>query len=286
MSGNVSKITAAAEHNVHSQFGEDGILREIFARIGEGGRRACEFGAWDGKYCSNVAALIEQGWSALLIEADQKKYAELLENYRSNERVVTCCSLVESEGDGSLEMILERTGFGSDLDLLSIDIDGDDYWILERLKVRPRVICVEFNPTFGPWHEYRNPRGQSHGSSMAAFIRLAETLKYSVVYATYCNLFIVRDEDMLDLLPVTGGEVFKGGEGLTIVGSFFDGGNVALGPGVNNWTGVRNVRPVVPPSFLRAWPQSSWRILVQRVLYDGPWALIKRVVARMRRGYC
>ncbi len=68
--------------NVYSQAGQDGILREIFARLGIADGVFVEFGAWDGRFLSNCRLLFEKGWAGLFIEADRKKFDDLCRNYR------------------------------------------------------------------------------------------------------------------------------------------------------------------------------------------------------------
>jgi hypothetical protein len=284
MTHDVYRITRQAESNVFSQFGEDGVIIEIFRRIGESERKACEFGAWDGKYCSNVAALIERGWNAIMIEGNPNKFEELKNNYRENTRVTTSCGFISAIGENSLDSTLSRNGFVGEMDFLSIDVDGDDYWIFSGMQIRPRVICVEFNPTMGPWHQYVNPPGGCHGTAMASFVARGAELGYSLVYATYGNLFFVRSDQLNGLQILTACEAFEGIGEITIIGSFFDGGNVVLGANRNKWTQVRNCRAIVPPRFLRAWPQSRWRILIQHLLYDSPSSLLRRAIRRLGQG--
>ena len=278
----MQKIARESEANVYSQSGEDGILADIFRCIGDGNRYACEFGAWDGKYCSNVASLIDSGWTAVMIEGDPVKFTELQANYHENEQIVLLCAYVDIDGSNSLDAILQRVGRQVDLDLLSVDIDGNDYWILAGIEAKPRVICVEFNVTMGPWHGYINPRGHCHGTGMASFVELMTTRGYYLVYATVNNLFFVRGDQLKALQPVSAGEAFQGfAAHMTVIGSFFDGGNVVLGAKRNMWTQVTNARAVMPPAFLRRWPQSRWRILTQQLIFNGPMELARRILRRL-----
>ena len=67
-------------HNVHSQFGEDGIIEKVFQILGTTSKRCIEFGAWDGFHLSNTANLWTKGWAGVLIEANSAKYRELVKN--------------------------------------------------------------------------------------------------------------------------------------------------------------------------------------------------------------
>ncbi len=77
------------EKNVKSQFGEDGVIMEIFNRIGHGNKFCVEFGAWDGEYLSNSYNLFNNnGWHALLIEADAEKCSQMEQKYKQNKNII------------------------------------------------------------------------------------------------------------------------------------------------------------------------------------------------------
>ncbi len=187
-----------ADHgaNVHSQFGEDGIIGKIFERLGPGGKSCVEFGAWDGFHLSNTANLwANQGWKAVLIEADAERYAQLVENTKG--RDCHCiCARVAPTGANTLDNILRREAPGLEVDLLSIDIDGDDYFILESIEtIEPRVIVCEYNPTIPHHLELVPDPGNYFGCSALALVRLAETKGYELVAVTDTNCFFVRAVD-------------------------------------------------------------------------------------------
>jgi hypothetical protein len=135
--------------NVTTQRGEDGIVEKIFEIIGATNRYCVEFGAWDGKlYSSTWNLLNNHRWGGLLIEANEVKFAELEGAYRGNDQVATLNTLVEQEGEASLDAILTRAGAPVDLDFLCIDVDGVDWHIWNSLtEFLPKVISIEFNPT-------------------------------------------------------------------------------------------------------------------------------------------
>ena len=141
------KLLQAAA-NVTSQSGEDGILACIFELIGEGTRWCVEFGAWDGRKLSNTWNLLQQGWHGVLIEGDAAKFAKLRRNTAGNPRVTCLHGLVQPQaGPGSLDGFLSRTAIPQAFDLLSIDIDGNDYHVWASLAAyRPRVVVIEYNP--------------------------------------------------------------------------------------------------------------------------------------------
>ena len=88
-------------NNIKSQFGEDGIIDQIFKIIPENEQNhwSCEFGAWDGKHCSNIFNLIKnKGWTGILIEANKKKFSDLQETYRDAKNAVLINEFVNFSG--------------------------------------------------------------------------------------------------------------------------------------------------------------------------------------------
>jgi len=186
-----------ADHaaNVYSQFGEDGILARIFELLGTGAKTCIEFGAWDGLHLSNTATLWQkQDWKAVLIEADAERHALLVANSKGYD--CQCIhARVEPAGANTLDAILRREAPGLAIDLLSIDIDGDDYFVLASLEARPRVIVCEYNPTIPPHLDLVPKPGNYFGCSALALVRLAETKGYRLVAVTDTNCFFVRAAD-------------------------------------------------------------------------------------------
>jgi hypothetical protein len=184
--------------NVNSQYGEDGIIREILRRMNrarEPGVRHCvEFGAWDGIHLSNTYNLIaRQNYHAVLIEADPIKFRALSQNIPESS-VVKINTFVTFDGATTLDNILSGTDISEDFDLLSIDIDGNDYHVFESLtRYRPRLVCIEFNPTIPNAVDYVQPRDfrVQRGASARAIATLGARKGYAVVAATYCNLLLL-----------------------------------------------------------------------------------------------
>lgn len=184
-----------------SQNGEDGILDRIFDLIGAETKTCCEFGAWDGVQLSNTRKLLLEGWSGLLIEADPKRFKKLKNNYSANKSVKCLCGLIDGADD--LELALSQSGFLAALDILVIDIDGLDYYILEKLKIRPRVICVEVNAGHSPESKAVLPRdvaAKGIGQPLAAFCGLCKQLGYALICFN-ANAFFLRDDMTHPLLP-------------------------------------------------------------------------------------
>ncbi|PUE24589.1 FkbM family methyltransferase [Limnohabitans sp. Jir72] len=198
------------QKNVYSQNGEDGLIQEILTRISKKhalNKWCVEFGAWDGVYLSNTCRLIrEEGYSAVLLEGDSQKIKQLEANF-PQANVHKLCEFVSVDGEKTLENLLAKTPIPHDFDFLSVDIDGMDYYVLESFNAyKPKIICIEFNPTIPNILDFVQPRDFSikQGSSASALVRLANSKGYALVEATQCNVLFVR-QDLIDC--VTDGRV-------------------------------------------------------------------------------
>jgi len=189
--------------NVTSQGGEDGILAEVFRRIGAPQRYCVEFGAWNGEYLSNAWSFWhEQGWAALLIEGDERRCEALAASIEPFEGVRAVQRWVSPSGGDRLDAILREVGAPHDFDLLSIDIDGDDYYIFESLSsFRPRCVIVEHNPTIPPDIDVVQGPGEYFGASARALLRLAHEKDYRLCACTSTNSIFV-DAAVFDSLGV------------------------------------------------------------------------------------
>lgn len=179
--------------NIYSQFGEDGIIEKIFKIIAPSSKTCIEFGAWDGYHYSNTANLwANNGWTGILIEGDGKRYKKLKQNIKGH-KCVAICKYVGLEKGNTLEDILRHHGITNIIDLLSIDIDGDDYHIFSSLKyLRPKVIICEYNPTIPYWLDlYSMPRLRL-GSSVASLVRISRKKGYGLVALTDTNCIFVE----------------------------------------------------------------------------------------------
>jgi len=187
----------AYEKNVQSQFGEDGVIGEVFKRMGVQKGMCVEFGAWDGIHLSNAWNLWSNfGWEALLIEGDPAKFTTLLANTKGHGNVKAMNVFVDVSGNNSLDAIFSRMSLPSEIDLLSIDIDGNDYYIFENLKNhRPRLIIVEYNPTIPPEIDLVQTPGSYFGCSAFALYNLGKSKDYRLIHMTDTNMFFVRMED-------------------------------------------------------------------------------------------
>ena len=195
--------------NIYSQNGEDGIVGELFKQIGVVNFTCCEFGAWDGIHLSNCKNLIDNNWTAVMIEADQSRYEQLQKTYHGNEQVSLINALVDNNKN-SLKSLFSQHGLSLQLDFLSIDIDGLDYEIFEGLDMHPRIICIEVNSGHNPNNGVRIPREialSNVGQSLSIFCEIAQKKGYKLVAYNGNAFFCLREADLdnrlQELLPTT-----------------------------------------------------------------------------------
>tara|TARA_B100000579_G_scaffold382063_1_gene351004 strand:+ start:429 stop:1310 length:882 start_codon:yes stop_codon:yes gene_type:complete len=186
-----------SKKKIYSQNGEDGVIEEILNRLVDNlDKTCCEFGAWDGMYLSNVYNLIKnKDYKALFIEADKNKFKKLNNNF-DGKKIITLNKYVSFEGKNKLDQILLENNFNTNFDLLSIDIDGNDYHIFDSLQnFKPKIIVIEFNPLIPNEVEFIQKKDIkiNQGSSALSFYNLAKRKNYTLVAATEINLFFVHN---------------------------------------------------------------------------------------------
>jgi hypothetical protein len=171
---------------------------EVFKRVGVSTKWFVEFGALNGTHHSNTWNLImNEGWSGVLIEADPTYFEKLQEVYKKIPRAVCINEFVEFEGEHSLDAILARTPIPKEFDLVSIDIDGNDYHVWHSLAAyRPRVVVIEFNPTIPNDIVFIQPRDMrvQQGSSLRALLELGIAKGYTLACVIGVNAVFVLNE--------------------------------------------------------------------------------------------
>jgi hypothetical protein len=136
------------ERRVFSQNGEDGVVAEVLRRVGAPGRWFVEFGAGTGHEGICVALADVLGWSGLFLEVDRYAFGELARKYRGERRVQTVRAAVTAE---NVEELFAAAEVPLEPDVVSIDVDGNDWWIWRALRgYRPRLVVVEYNGNLDP----------------------------------------------------------------------------------------------------------------------------------------
>lgn len=199
-----NKFAIHAKNN-YSQCGEDGVIEKILDCLPNKDNWCVEFGAWDGIYMSNTFSLIKnKSYKSVLIEADTEKFQVLKRNLDGFDSILIN-EFVTFSGDNTLDRLLSKTPIPQNFDYLSIDIDGNDYYILESLAAyKPKIICIEFNPTIPNEVHYVQPKDfkLKRGASARAIYALAKSKGYSLAAVTRCNLLLV-DNVYLESLEIS-----------------------------------------------------------------------------------
>jgi hypothetical protein len=188
------------ELRVSSQNGEDGIIQEILRRTGTSDHPyAVEFGVDAGSEASCVL-LADLGWSALFIESG-RAFASLERKYLHSPAVTTLNALVTPE---NVEALFTEAQVPADFDVLSIDIDGNDYWVWRALTAyRPRLVVIEYNSTLPADRSLVQPATtlawdgtSAFGASIRALRDLGEAKSYRLVHTDLAavNAFFVRED--------------------------------------------------------------------------------------------
>lgn len=230
--------------DVTSQNGEDGIIAKILEVIGEPRGWCVEFGAWDGRYLSNTYNLIaNKGFSAVMIEGSARRCRDLQATFKDNPKVVTLNAFVGFADADGLDSILARTPIPEDFDVLSIDIDGNDYHVWNAVaRYRPRLVVIEYNPTIPTAVDFVQPADMSvnQGASITAQTRLAKHKGYELVAATTHNCLFVR----ADFFPAFGiadnslAALRPDESMVTYIFNGFDGTVFVRGAGKLGWHGI------------------------------------------------
>ena len=188
------------KHDEYSQTGEDGIVEKILEVLPHNDRWCVEFGAWDGIHLTNTRHLIlSKDFSAVLIEANKKKFQDLQRNYDAQKsRVIPLNCFVGYGDDDNLDVILRETPIPQDFDFLSIDIDGNDYHVWKKVEYyRPKIVVIEFNPTIPMEVKFVQQASPviNQGSSLLSLVELGKEKGYELVCVLTFNAFFVRKED-------------------------------------------------------------------------------------------
>lgn len=181
------------ERRITSQNGEDGILEAIFAKLGTTNRYFVEFGVGDGRERNTAYLQRRHGWRGLLMDR--------VPNSRRNVKG----ELVTAE---NINRLLEKYGVPTSFDLLSVDIDGNDYWVWKAITGwRPRVVVIEYNASVPPTDSLVIPYRPDFvwsgtdffGASLRALAQLGERKGYRLIGCEShgVNAFFV-DEPLID----------------------------------------------------------------------------------------
>jgi hypothetical protein len=204
-----------SEFRVFSQWGEDGIIQQLVRAVPIPRRLFVEFGVENYLESNTRFLLTNDQWAGLVMDGSAKNIAFIKEDaiyWESNLKAQ--CAFITRENIN--ELLLEN-GITGDIGLLSVDIDGNDYWVWSAIDaISPRIVICEYNSLWGPHEAVTVPydaafeRGNAHfstvyfGASIAALDHLARKKGYTLVgsNAAGCNAFFVRNDVPGSLVPI------------------------------------------------------------------------------------
>jgi hypothetical protein len=204
-----------AEFQVFSQFGEDGILQFLVGHVPVPVESEVfvEFGVETYAEANTRFLLLHDNWRGLIMDGGEAMHGFLEgSGLKWRHHIDAKTAFIDRE---NINALIGDAGITGDIGLLSVDIDGNDYWVLQAIDVvSPRILAVEYNATFGPAAAVTVPydptfvRGQKHwtwlywGASLAALTRLAGERGYALVAGNRAgnNAFFVR-RDVLGDIP-------------------------------------------------------------------------------------
>jgi hypothetical protein len=194
---------ADAEFSVFSQWGEDGILSWLVDIIQPKSRRFVEFGVEDYRESNTRYLMMTRNWSGMIIDGSPQNIQSVKQDAIAYKHDLTAvCSFVTRENIADL---LQQNGFSGDLGILSVDIDGVDYWVLEAITNKADIVVVEYNTAFGracgtvPYDPAfvrleKHWSGVYWGASLQAFDHLLKSRGYAFVGGNRAgtNAFFVK----------------------------------------------------------------------------------------------
>ena len=203
-----------AEFRVFSQWGEDGIIQYLLHHVPIDRPIFVEFGVENYTESNTRFLLTNNQWAGLVIDGSAENIDYIRRDqiyWATNLKAVH--SFITKE---NINELLSKNGIAGDIGLLSVDIDGNDYWVWQAINtISPRIVICEYNSHFGPAAEVTTPynaafvRSAAHfskiyyGASISALTSLASAKGYSLVASNSVgnNIFFVRN-DLVGKLPV------------------------------------------------------------------------------------
>jgi len=209
------------EFKVYSQWGEDGIIDHLITRISVTSRSFVEFGVENYTEANTLFLLKHRYWRGLVIDGSVENIASIkrsAEYWRYDLRADASFITRDNIND-----IITRNGLSGDLGLLSVDIDGNDYWVWEAITcLNPCIVVAEYNSLFGSEAKLSTPykddfvrsvadqTNMYYGASIAALDHLAQVKGFSLVAGNSAgnNVFFVRNDLLGSLKRLTPKEAY------------------------------------------------------------------------------
>ena len=180
------------EKSAYSQNGEDGIIHAIFAKAGTTNKYCVDFGAVDGVVCSNTLYLRKhKKWTGLLMDGQENPSETIVKR-----------EFITAE---NIENLFTKYNVPREFDLISIDIDGNDYWVWKAIRnFKPRVVVIEYNACLPAEPAVTIPyipdfvwdKTDYYGASLGALVKLGKEKGYTLIGTDNngVNAFFVLNE--------------------------------------------------------------------------------------------
>ena len=196
-----------SEFRVFSQWGEDGIIQHLIREVPIPRRLFVEFGVENYLESNTRFLLTNDQWAGLVMDGAAENIAFIKQDpiyWEAN--LKAHCAFITRE---NINDLLRENGIEGDIGLLSIDVDGNDYWIWSAIDaISPRIVICEYNTLWGPREAVTLPydagfeRGKAHfskvyfGASIAALDHCARRKGYTLVGSNAAggNAFFVRND--------------------------------------------------------------------------------------------
>ncbi|MBM4230132.1 MAG: hypothetical protein FJ184_05195 [Gammaproteobacteria bacterium] len=197
----------SVELAVSSQWGEDGIIDWLVSKLPTIPRTFVEFGVENYRESNTRFLLQKRNWRGLVIDGSAENIADIRSQSLSwRHELNSKCAFITRE---NINELIQEGGFEGEVGLLSIDIDGNDYWVWRALEcISPAVVVIEYNAVLGDLHQITVPyspdfdrKKANHtflyfGASLPALIALGRQKGYTFVGSTTAglNAFFIRDD--------------------------------------------------------------------------------------------
>jgi len=209
MNRRLERISALADIEFcgFSQWGEDGIIDWLVEKLPGIPRTFVEFGVENYHESNTRLLLVLRNWKGLVMDGSPEYVSDIQgQDIYWQYDLTAKCAFVDRD---NVNELISESGFRGDIGLLSVDIDGNDYWIWKAIDVvKPIVVISEYNAVFGDRYQLSVPyradfqRTRAHhsnlyfGASLPAFVKLGKEKGYTFVGTTSsgCNAFFARDD--------------------------------------------------------------------------------------------
>lgn len=212
---------ACSEFKVYSQWGEDGIIDHLIRSIPIAGKSFVEFGVETYVEANTLFLLKQRNWRGLVIDGSQANIQAIKRSstYWKYDLQAICAFITKD----NINHLIQSSGLHGDIGILSVDVDGNDYWIWQAIEcISPRIVIAEYNSVFGPVSPLSVPydpcfvrtlKHQSklyYGASISALSYLAKEKGYCLVAGNSAgnNVFFVRSDCMAGLSTLSPQEAY------------------------------------------------------------------------------